>query len=201
MKRLTRIEGVNRVVEMTSGETVATEEDLDTLPEAVKAGARLDLAVLEILTQYQWYYNGVQCQTRIADGSGQITLPDNLTYITFEQSSPILPQYLIPVGGYVYDKSNATNVLGTDATVTYSGKLFFEFEDLPAQFQFLAIAQVRKYIATGTSHISPARAAIEKDSWNDAFQACSKFDDMLSGGRARNWTPARAEHPHNQGFV
>lgn len=201
MKSLSRITAVNRIIEMTSGEVISNLTDLATIPVAVKASNQLDYSTDKILTELEWFYNTLNSLTLTANVDGEIILPNNLTQIEFEQSTPVPVPYLSVVGGKVYDKRTQTTVLGTSASVTFSGQLTFDFEDLPFAFQMLAIADARLYIATGASHISPTRTETERKSYADALQTTQKFDDKLGGSRMRPLGSQRRRHSNNHGFI
>jgi hypothetical protein len=202
VKRLTRIQAVNRIIKIKTGERVTTQDELETIPQAVEASEELDMAVVLIMTEFKWFYNTVENGQLTADNNGVVTLPNNLTYITiYSTDAAVQAMYLRPVGGEIYDTYNHTNNIGVGKTVRYNGKMTWDFEDLPAAFQFLAIAQARKEIAGSSAHFSSERLAVEEKRFNEAFQTANKFDDTLSGGRLRGPMTGRKYPPHNHGII
>lgn len=202
MKQLTRIEAVNEIIKIKSGERIATVGELETVPQAVTASAALDMATLHIQTDFKWFFNSIDNGELTSDNDGVVTLPDNLTFITFlSTTAGIEVLHLRPVDGKVYDIYNHTYNLGVAKTVRYCGKMAWDYEELPAVFQFLAIAHARKEIAGSSAHMSPQRLAIETQTYNDALQAVNKFDNTLSGGRVRDPMTNRRRPPYNRGYL
>lgn len=202
MYQLTRIQAVNQIMKLKTGERVTTNGELDTIPQAVEANDELDIAVGRIQTDFEWFYNTVDNGVLTADGNGEAVFPDNLSYVNITSTSASVEVgYLRPVTGKIYNTYSHTYDIGSGSTVNYTGKLVWEFEDLPAAFQNLAVAQARMTITGGGSHFSPQRLEIETKAFNDAFQTANKFDNFLSGGRVRNPMPNRRTPPGNRSWL
>ncbi len=202
MKQISRLDAVNKIIQIKSGERIATVGELDTLPQAVAANNELDLAVVHIQTNFKWFYNSIDNGTLISDNNGEVTLPTNLGFITIlTTDAAVEPSWLRPVTGKLYDTYNHTYNLGTSKTVWYCGKLVWEFEDLPVVFQMLAVAYARQELAGGSSHFSPTRLQVEQQRFEEALMAANKFDNTLSGGRALDNALNRRKPPYNRGFL
>ncbi len=204
MHQMTRLEAVNEILRVKTGERIATEDELDTVPQAVEANTQLNNAVVRAMVDHKWFFNDIENGALTSDSSGEVVLPDDLSYIKFESTDAASQvRHLRPVYGKVYDIYKHTYNLGAAGkTVRYSGKMVWAYEALPTAFQLLAIAQARKDIVSGSTHISATRSAEEKLRYNEAFTTAQKFDDELSGGRLRNPNPYhRQRAPRNRGWV
>jgi hypothetical protein len=202
MKQYTRIEAVNRVMKIKSGERIATQSELDSLPVAADTSDELDFAVDFIQTEFEWFLNLVEEAAILADGSGNVVLPNNLAQVQFLRTdAAVQTHWLKPINGQAYDSYNQTFNLGAGKTVWYQGRNIWPFESLPLAFQMLAIAHARREIAGSGKHASPTRYAIEQKTYDNAFQTAMKFDDTLSGGRMRGPTWNRRRAPHNHGVL
>lgn len=202
MKQITRLDAVNKIIQIKSGERIASVGELDTLPQAVAANNELDLAVISIQTNFKWFYNTINNGTLLSDNNGEVALPTNLAYITVLMTdASVEPSWLRPITGKLYDTYNHTFNLGVSKTVYYCGKLVWEFEDLPVVFQNLAVAYARQEIAGGGSHFSPTRLQMEQQRFEEALMAANKFDNTLSGGRAIDSSLNRRKPPYNRGFL
>lgn len=202
MHQLSRIDAVNQIMKIKSGERISTEGELSTLPQAVEAGVELDYAVTEIMVQNKWFITDVDHASAVTNNDGELITPDNLGFITVERTdAAVSARHLIPINGKLYDKYNHTYNLGVGKTVWYNGKLVWSFEELPAVFQVLCIAKTRLNICTRGASFSPQRAQAESIHFQKAWNAAIMFDSTLSGGRVTGWSSNRNRAPRNRGVI